>query len=205
MNALVKKEVRLLLPSFAIAGSLTAANLFLPSKTDELGFSALQLLLPFFFCPVMAVMLALASFGSEISAGTFSLLLAQPVPRQKIWETKVSLLAVAMFLLGLLWCGFAVLRLKMIHHPLGSLEMISAVAVFGLAAFSGGLWAVLLLRQVAAAFWFTILVPGALLVLLAALAGDGPDEYGQLAGAGCAMVGRHGRHAGTARTRARKD
>jgi hypothetical protein len=181
MNALVKKEVRLLLPSFAIAGSLTAANLFLPSKTDELGFSALQLLLPFFFCPVMAVMLALASFGSEISAGTFSLLLAQPVPRQKIWETKVSLLAVAMFLLGLLWCGFAVLRLKMIHHPLGSLEMISAVAVFGLAAFSGGLWAVLLLRQVAAAFWFTILVPGALLVLLAALAGDGPDEYGQLA------------------------
>ncbi|HUC86560.1 MAG TPA: ABC transporter permease subunit, partial [Candidatus Acidoferrales bacterium] len=184
MNALVKKEIRLLLPNFTVAGALTTANLFLPQKTEDLGLGALQLLLPFFFCPIMAVMLSLSSFGGEMSSGTFSLLLAQPVSRQKIWDTKVSLLALAMSILGLLWCGFAILRLRMIHHPFSILDLVSGVSVFGLAVFSGGLWAVLLLRQVAAAFWFTVLVPGLLLVILAALLDGVPDEFG----AGTAVI-----------------
>ena len=39
--------------------------------------------------------MTLGSFGRELSAGTFSFLLAQPVSRSRVWWTKTLLLAAA--------------------------------------------------------------------------------------------------------------
>ena len=176
MNALVKKEIRLLLPTFGICCTLSLANLFFRDNPDG-SVNNLWYVLAFFFCAAMTVMLALNCFGVEISSGTFSSLLAQPVSRQKIWDTKILLLAVSFVLLGIIWCGLIVIRFQIIKHAIIWLDMFSVVGTFGVVAFSGGLWTVLFLRQVAAAFWFTVLVPGALVVILAGLLADESDEF----------------------------
>jgi ABC-type transport system involved in multi-copper enzyme maturation permease subunit len=178
MNALVKKEIRLLLPSFLI-GCVLAFSSRLWREGDGTFDSMLELL-PFVICPAVAVMMALNSFGVEISSGTFASLLAQPVSRQKIWQTKILLLAMALLIVASLWVGSFWFRNKFIQHPrsAGSVfEWFECAMMFALAVFSGGLWTVLLLRQVAAAFWFTVLVPGVLIVVLAGLLAGESDEF----------------------------
>jgi hypothetical protein len=173
MNPLVKKEIRLLLPTFLIGVALTFSILFLPDIGSATGFRAILIGLPFLLCPAMAVMMALGSFGAEVSHGTFSGLLAQPVPRTRIWQVKVRLLAAALFIGGVLWCGLFYLRFAPFRdpqNPQNYREVLVCAWMFLLVVFSGGLWTVLLLRQVAAAFWFTVLVPGAILVLTISLA-----------------------------------
>jgi ABC-type transport system involved in multi-copper enzyme maturation permease subunit len=168
MNALVKKEIRLLLPNLLIGCALALANLMFRFNPDGSLMGAWWFVLAFVLSGAMAVMLALNSFGAEVSLGTFSNLLAQPISRQKIWDTKIALLAVALFIVGVCWSGCGIARLMMLGRELHLLDLFSGVVTFGLVVFSGALWTVLLLRQVAAAFWFTLLVPGVLLVPLAA-------------------------------------
>jgi ABC-type transport system involved in multi-copper enzyme maturation permease subunit len=177
MNPLLKKEIRLLLPSFGFCCALALPNFFFRFNPDGSLQSWWWFLLSFVFCGAMAVMLALNSFGMEISSGTFSNLLAQPVSRQKIWETKILLLAAALSIVGILWGGCGVVRLMMLGRDLRLLDLFTLVGTFALVVFSGGLWTVLLLRQVAAAFWFTVLVPGALVVALAGLLAGESDEF----------------------------
>jgi ABC-type transport system involved in multi-copper enzyme maturation permease subunit len=177
MNPLVKKEIRLLLPSFAICCALALTNLLFRFNNDGSLQDWWWFVLAFVFSGAMTVMLALNSFGAEISSGTFSNLLAQPIPRQKIWETKILLLAVSLSIVGIFWCACGIIRLKMIGHDLDLLDLFTGVGAFGLVVFSGGLWTVLLLRQVAAAFWFTVLVPGAILAMLAGLFSDQSNEF----------------------------
>ena len=175
MNAFVKKEIRLLLPNFGFACLLALAVPFFRGGPDSL-FNGVGYFLSCIFCPAVAVMLALSPFGGEVSAGTFSSLLAQPVSRLKIWETKIALLAIALLGVAFLWTATFLISLWLPHtdqsHDLkdfqGLLDLFAIVIVTGLVIFSGGLWTVLLLRQVAAAFWFTLIVPGALLTILAA-------------------------------------
>ena len=176
MSALVKKEIRLLLPAFGFACALALPNLAFQFSSDGSLKGWWWFLLSFVFCGATAVMLALNSFGAEISSGTFSNLLAQPVSRQKIWDTKILLLAGALLTIGLFWSACGLIRLKMSGHDLQLLELFSGVGTFGLVIFSGGLWTVLLLRQVAAAFWFTVLVPSVLWAIVAAFFGDKTDE-----------------------------
>jgi ABC-type transport system involved in multi-copper enzyme maturation permease subunit len=173
MNALVKKEIRQLLPSFLL-GLLLAFSIWLIPKqsiTDvRLGLNAL----PFICCPLVLVMMMLDSFGHELSAGTFSLLLSQPVPRTRVWRTKTQLLAAAALLIWLVWC-FS----YRLHYPDKSEEFLNVFVGFGMfifAVYSGGLWTVLLFRQVAAAFWFTVLVPAGLLLIMSKLFENYPDE-----------------------------
>jgi ABC-type transport system involved in multi-copper enzyme maturation permease subunit len=177
MNPLVKKEIRLLLPGFAVCCAPALANFFFRFNPDGSLQGWWWFVLAFVFSGAMAVMLALNSFGVEISSGTFSNLLAQPVSRQKIWETKILLLAVSLLIVGIFWGGCGLVRLKMIGRDLNFLDLCTGVGTFGLVVFSGGLWTVLLLRQVAAAFWFTVLVPGVLLALVAGLFGGESDEF----------------------------
>jgi ABC-type transport system involved in multi-copper enzyme maturation permease subunit len=177
MNALVKKEIRLLLPSFAVCCAMALANLFFRFNPDGSLQGWWWFVLAFVFSGAMAAMLALNSFGVEISLGTFSNLLAQPVSRQKIWETKILLLAVSLLIFGILWGGGDIVRLKMIGRDLNFLDLCMGVGTFGLVVFSGGLWTVLLLRQVAAAFWFTVLVPGVLIALVAVFFGGESNEF----------------------------
>ena len=172
MNALVKKEIRLLLPGFGFACALALTNLCFRFNNDGSLAAASWFILAFVACGAVAVMLALNSFGAEISSGTFSNLLAQPVSRQKIWETKILLLAVSLSLVGIFWGGCGIIRLEMLGRDLNLLDLFTGVGTFGLVVFSGGLWTVLLLRQVAAAFWFTVLVPGVLWAIVAAFFGD---------------------------------
>ena len=177
MNPLVKKEIRLLLPSFAICCALAVANLFINFDSNGSVVGWWWYMLAFAFCGGAAVMMALNSFGAEISSGTFSHLLAQPISRQKIWETKIVVLAVSLAVVGMVWGGFGTARFVMLDRQLDWVAMITVIGIFGLVIFSGGLWTVLLLRQVAAAFWFTVLVPGVFLALVAACFGDQEDLF----------------------------
>ena len=80
MNPLVKKEIRLLLPSWIAALSLM---LLLPWfwKDPDASFAWMPFLV---FCGV--IMPAVDSFGREFNLGTFQTLLAQPVERGQVWR-----------------------------------------------------------------------------------------------------------------------
>ena len=175
MNPLVKKEIRLLLPSFVIGVALSFANFFL--QDDQLGVNAFIATVSILACAGMAVFIALNSFGAEISSGTFSMLLAQPVSRDRIWRTKAWVLAVTLFVGGFLWSYILFLRLEVFGQPKGLgdfVDIFLGTWVFLPAVYSGALWTVLLFRQVAAAFWFTLLTPGA---VAAIILGFWPEQY----------------------------
>jgi len=185
MNALVKKEIRLLLPSFLIGCVLTFADWFLFLENLLLkntgAISNMLSLIPLVVCPAAAVMISLDSFGGEVNSGTFTNLLSQPISRVKIWQTKILLLAVALLVFGVLWfMPVFYVRLFAVTNPDNSVDLYNLLVIaviFALVVFSGGLWTVLLLRQVSAAFWFTLLVPGVILVILAGLFADYSGEF----------------------------
>ena len=179
MTPLVKKEIRLLLPSVAVCWALGLTNFFFRFNSAGSLANAWVFMLAFVLCGAMTVMLAISSFGSEISSGTFSNLLAQPVSRQKIWDTKILVLAASLLAVGIFWSGCGIVRLAMLGRNLALLDLVTTVGTFGLVVFSGGLWTVLLLRQVAAAFWFTLLVPGIMLVVLAGLLAGNSDAFNE--------------------------
>ena len=86
------------------------------------------------------------------------------------------LLAVAF---GILCCSWWLSYL--LHAPANTTnqelhDISTRTAVFALAAFAGGQWTVLLLRQVAAAFWVTLIVPGALAMAVAGLTINHPEQ-----------------------------
>jgi len=181
MNAFLKKEIRLLLPSFLIGCVMTVSTWLSPWRNHDAIRDILSLL-PFVACPAVVVMMVLNSFGVEISSGTFTNLLAQPISRLKIWETKISLLAVALLVVDILWFGANVcVRIffaNEIPSDAASLhDLFVSEVMFGLVVFSGGLWTVLLLRQVAAAFWFTLLMPGVLMGIVVGLFADFSGDF----------------------------
>ncbi len=160
MSALVSKEVRLVLPAYAMALVLAVAPIWLfpnPESTASDG------AVVFFWFG--AAMLALSSFGREFGMNTFSLILVQPLERARIWRAKVGVLAGAMASLLAAWClsWAAAVPLGRGRSGLGETLAVGGVSVA--VALAGGLWTTLLFRQVAAAFWFTLLVPGAIVVL----------------------------------------
>ena len=177
MNPFVKKEIRLLLPNAIICFALGLTNFLFAFNNDGSLQYMWGFLLSFVCCGGVAVMLALNSFGAEISSGTFSNLLAQPISRQKIWDTKILLLAVTLLAVGIFWAACGLARLALLGRNLGLQDVFTGVGIFGLVVFSGGLWTVLLLRQVAAAFWFMLLVPGVLIAIVAGLFAGESDEF----------------------------
>ena len=176
MNPLVKKEICLLLPSF-LASLLMALTFWLvpensaSSSTSALGQSLV--IFPILFCPVMLVMMTLGAFGREFSLGTFSMLLAQPMLRARIWWTKTLLLAGAVLLLWFVWC-YSCIASSFVNSNWQDMEIFTAL--FGLAMYSGGLWSVLLFRQVAAGFWVAALTPAALYMTIGNFLDNQPDK-----------------------------
>ena len=182
MNALVKKEIRLLLPNFGFACVLALGGIFIPANNGDNVFFQIISILSCVICPAAMVMLALSSFGVEVGSGTFSNLLSQPVSRMKLWQTKFTLLVAALLSVAFLWMASFIMspfHLVQYHSNQDWLDLFATVTVIGLVIFSGGLWTVLLLRQVAAAFWFTVLVPGVILVILAGLLADQSDTFSE--------------------------
>lgn len=81
MNALLRKEIRLLRPSFVTALVLACSVWLIPTASGpDSNLWVLLMLLPCGLCPVMAVVMALDTFGREFSLGTFSDLLSSPSP-----------------------------------------------------------------------------------------------------------------------------
>ncbi|MGP8201180.1 MAG: hypothetical protein ACLQU4_16945 [Limisphaerales bacterium] len=151
MNPLIRKEIRLLLPAWAAA--LVAALVPLLKWNDLNG------AWPFAF-GVGILGVALSPFGQEMSYGTFGLLLVQPEDRRRFWRIKAGLLAVVMVSV---W-SLSALCLWGSRDRIGLLpEMLRTSALVTLLAFCGGLWSTLLLRDMVASLFCTILAPAAIL------------------------------------------
>ncbi len=99
MSTLVRKEIRLLLPAWILAMVLAIVPIWLvwPGRYFAQGFIPEPPgLLVFAAFGVGVLLLSFAPFGQELGLGTFSLLLAQPVSRRRLWLIKTSVLAVAL-------------------------------------------------------------------------------------------------------------
>jgi ABC-type transport system involved in multi-copper enzyme maturation permease subunit len=178
MNPLVKKEIRLLLPTW-IAAILLAiiptwiAPVWLRVPPDVNLYVQLAFILGF-------LLLGVASFGQEFGSGTFAMLLSQPVQRRQLWFVKTVVLAGAFVsvLLALLvsWTVHFNLydfALYNPHLPTAGLlapdmswSLLGGLALFAAVFFSGGLWTTLLLRRISEAFWITLLTPLAIMLAL---------------------------------------
>jgi ABC-type Na+ efflux pump permease subunit len=156
MNALVKKEIRLLLPSWIVAMLLAMVQ----GITRPYDFYVASLL--FFGLTIMA----LTTIGRETSLNTFSSLLAQPAERIRIWKTKLSILAVGFVTVFAVWLaafGIAFVTSQVDANDRdNSYNLFITISLIAAATFTGGLWTTLLLRQLAGAFWLTLLVPAVL-------------------------------------------
>jgi ABC-type transport system involved in multi-copper enzyme maturation permease subunit len=160
--------MRLLWPSW-VAAFLMAFSIWLVPNDQSAAsnnFANMLIVIPFLACPAMLVTMTLSSFGREISSNTFSNLLAQPIPRARIWWTKTLLLAAAVGIVWAVWWFCLLQNHNFRRVPAEGIRSVFVITVlFVFAAYSGGLWTVLLFRQVAAAFWFTLLLPAAMVMM----------------------------------------
>jgi len=161
MSALVKKEIRLLLPAWIAAVLLlfipiTVTRVVVDNPADKMEATMALTIL----CLVIGgVIMGLAGFGREVASRTLSMLLAQPASRREFWRAKtrvlfVSLIPIALFL-GLVTRQF----IAPAEREGNFIIWFVAVAV----TTTGGLWTTLLFRQIIAAFWISIIVPFAIL------------------------------------------
>lgn len=182
MNALVKKEIRLLRPAWLVVLALEVVLPWFGNEPEQTFKQTFTMLPVFFFFGT--ILLAVDSFGREFSLGTFSSLMVQPMERRHIWRSKITTLLLAAALIFAAYFASCWLRL---HLALAEtpptwwrdLEIkawriglingfqqnmtISAAVMF--VALTGGLWTALLFRQIAAAFWVTFLAPAGLLMV----------------------------------------
>lgn len=202
MNALVRKEIRLVLPAWIAAMVLAIFPVWLVWPGEHSLYTISQspgiaVYTPF---ALGALLLGLASFAQELNFGTFSILLAQPVSRRHLWRVKTAVLAAAMVLVFVALCVSLRIRSESVietlkatdlqnalHRPVTAAEVLSMLAgirinilmeslllggICTLAAFSSGLWTNLLFRNTSAAFWFSLLVPLGLGLLADKLFGE---------------------------------
>jgi ABC-type transport system involved in multi-copper enzyme maturation permease subunit len=156
MNPLVKKEIRLLLPGFLVASLLAMVQ----AVAQPYDFYIASLLF------LGLTIMALTSIGRETSLNTFSAMLAQPAERIRIWQTKLSVLVVGFVVVFVVWlAAFGIALQNPNVDPSdreNSYNLFITICLVGTATFTGGLWTTLLLRQIAGAFWLTLLVPAVL-------------------------------------------
>ena len=110
--------------------------------------------------------MALTTIGREASLNTFSSMLAQPAERLRIWKIKLSVLAGAFLIVFAVWLaafGIAFFNSSVDDSDReNSYNLFITICLIATATFTGGLWTTLLLRQLAGAFWLTLLVPAVL-------------------------------------------
>jgi hypothetical protein len=192
MSALVRKEIRLILPFWGIAIFLAVAPAWIAPRGSSVSGMDPSLFWAFGFGMVL---LGMAPFGQEFSLGTFSSLLAQPVERQRIWRTKTLLIMVAMLLVFIAFmvsvhfrldmtlkefmAGLRAQRTNLAHWRMEDLikmqrnlyvqegvNVLETGFLLMFVAITGALWTSLLFRQTGAALWFAILVPGAIFLMV---------------------------------------
>jgi ABC-type transport system involved in multi-copper enzyme maturation permease subunit len=167
---LIEKEIRLLLPAFAAALALAIVPVWLlPLGTYDYQNDGLLEASLFLFG---IVLLVLSSYGREIGLKTVPFILAQPLERARIWWTKIEVLAVMLSLAFDAW--LLSVSLCSSHQParLVPPEVLAGSGLIVVVLAAGGLWMTLLLRQIAAAFWLTILIPMAAIITVQAIGGE---------------------------------
>jgi ABC-type transport system involved in multi-copper enzyme maturation permease subunit len=160
MTALVRKEIRLLLPSWLAAMALAVVPVWLvhPGPPHDLVFSSPGLLV-FGGFGLGVLILSLTPFGQEFNAGTFNQLLSQPLPRNRLWLAKTGVLAAGLIsALVALSLSYALYAGESASRPLLPGLLLSGGTI-ALVACGSGLWTSLLLRQVTSAFWVALVVP----------------------------------------------
>jgi len=163
MKTLVAKEIRLILPAYAAALLLAAAPIWLLAHSrGPIDYN------PLYPLCLGALLLALSSFGREFGLKTFSLMLAQPLDRRRIWSAKIATLAFALATVVVVWgvSCLACLRVHWVGDP-WPVELVFIGLMTSIAVVAGGLWTTLLLRHVAGAFWLSALIPAAIGMMLA--------------------------------------
>lgn len=153
MSALVRKELRLLLPAWIVALAAASVPLWTQWKFQHTTVPCYGLAILF---------LGLTPLGQEMSLGTFGLLLSQPEKRQHFWKIKAGLLALALLSAWVVfvtcwWLGRQFYSDDFYFESFA--EMAGVSGLMTLLAFSGGLWSTLLLRDVTTAFFATVLFP----------------------------------------------
>jgi ABC-type transport system involved in multi-copper enzyme maturation permease subunit len=216
MSPLVRKELRSVFPLWLLAMVLAILPVWLVWPAGRGIFAGAPGYVVYAPFAVGVLLLSLTAFGQELNWGTFSILLAQPVSRTRVWHVKVLVLA---FALLLVFVGFflsnqlrvdsvmsaAKTALERDFYPRGvdrgwakviaetrHEALLDALMVGGLGALAGlagGLWTTLLFRQVSAAFWFTLLVPTGLGLLAGQLLGGFSDTVVRVGT--CAVLGAY--------------
>lgn len=172
MNARINKEIRTLLPAFALTVLAPLITLPLLAFWERDGVLSLGLFLSTMSCLAMGA----ALFGEEFNHRTMGLLLSQPISRQKIWREKMLVLGVAIALCfgaASLWGFFYV------GNTMGSGD--KQAAVITLFAFAFGIFCTvpywtLSLKSMVGAVAFAVSTPAGLLTMMHVLA----DYYPQL-------------------------
>jgi len=200
MNPLLRKEIRLVLPAWGLAMVLAAvpAWLFWPAPYGLM--APAPGLLVFVSFAIGALLLGIAPFGQELSSGMFSIFLAQPMPRNRVWLLKTAVLTMALGIALVTFCLSIHFRMESLLETMKStawrnafsrqetpeqiLNLISearrtawiqSALIGGLAvaaAIGGGLWTTLFFRQISAALWFALLVPTGLTLLTLKIFGN---------------------------------
>ncbi len=163
MNALWKKELRLLLPVWLGALGFVLVAVACRGFLDKSQAHTL------FNLSVLAagLLIGLTPFGQELKTGTLVGLLMQPVSRGRLLTLKLGLTLLA---IGSVWALAAALDpgrfVETSGVPKILLTIPSAHLLFGLKVLAtGGLWTTLLCRQTSPAFWLTLLAPLGLALL----------------------------------------
>lgn len=184
MSLLIKKEIRLLLPAWIAAMALALVSL---PVTHWSGWVAASADIGIWSAFTLAfLLLGIASFGQELASGSFAVLLAQPMERKRLWQVKTGTLASAFILVLFVWAAprefFFVVRLYENKPPYFPFNFEERLVLLALTIFSGSLWTTLLLRQIVAAFWLTLLAPLAITYCVGMLSDHfhWPNETGPL-------------------------
>ena len=98
MSPLVRKELRSIFPLWLLAMVLAILPVWRVWPGGRGIFGGAPGYLVYAPFAVGVLLLSLTPFGQELNWGTFSILLAQPVSRQRLWRVKVLLLGLALFL-----------------------------------------------------------------------------------------------------------
>jgi hypothetical protein len=146
MNALLKKEIRLLLPAWGAGlGLILAAHLLNLNTTFRIATS--NSLVPMTVAAA-GLFLGLTTFGQELKWGTLLGLLVQPIERKRFLTVKLALLVPAVTTIWIAASGNGA-------NPMTPLAALLTVLVL----VTGGLWTSLLCRHTSASLWLTLLTP----------------------------------------------
>ncbi|MDB6056451.1 MAG: C-terminal target protein, partial [Verrucomicrobiales bacterium] len=189
MSALIRKEMRALVPTWLATLALAVVPMWLyalknkgewlvPTYRDLYQIAHLlqaqtDFILFTIYCFALgAVVLAVIPFGHELNARTFGFLLSQPTSRKVVWRSKALPLAAALLVnlgvymlslrLALTWAsGITSTKEGWTNFT----DMLLAAPIVALLAYSGGLWTTVLFRTNLGALGITIVAPFAVMML----------------------------------------